>query len=66
MRIVVLVFDLDFIIDLRYFNKGRLVDIFEVFFDILDYEFEELKVVDERRYGVEYILRFLFVRDLIS
>lgn len=66
MRIVVLVFDLDFIIDLRYFNKGCLVDIFEVFFDILDYEFEELKVVDERRYGVEYILRFLFVRDLIS
>lgn len=47
MRIVVLVFDLDFIIDLCYFNKGCLVDIFEVFFDILDYEFEELKVVDE-------------------
>lgn len=66
MYIVVLVFDLDFIIDLCYLYKGCLVDIFEVFFDILDYEFEELKVVDEWRYEVEYILRFLFVRDLIS
>lgn len=47
MCIVVLVFDLDFIIDLCYLNKVCLVDIFEVFFDILDYEFEELKVVDE-------------------
>lgn len=66
MRTAVLASDPDLIIDLRHLNKGRPADTFEVFFDTLDHELEELKAADERRHGVEHISRFLSVRDLIS
>lgn len=55
MRTAVLASDPDLIIDLRHLNKGRPADTFEVFFDTLDHELEELKAADERRHGVEHI-----------
>lgn len=66
MWLVVLGLVFDLVVDLWYLNKGCLGDIFEVFFSVFEMEVEDLVVVDERRYNIEYILKFILVCDLIE
>lgn len=63
---VILGEDSEFIIDMRYLNKGRFGDIFNQFFEQFEKEVQLIMVVDERRYNVEYIVYYILVLDLIK
>lgn len=58
--------DPDLIIDLRHLNQGRPADTFEVFFNTLEHELEDVIAADERRHGVEHVAKYLSVRDLVA
>lgn len=66
VRLSVLGIDPDLVVDLRHLNKGRQNDTFDVFFQTLEKEIEDMVAADERRHNTEHISRFLSVRDMID
>lgn len=48
------------------FNLGRLNNKFDVFFEILLKEVEKIIVVDDRRYGIVYLLEFILLEEMVE
>ncbi|KAL3875452.1 hypothetical protein ACJMK2_033399 [Sinanodonta woodiana] len=66
VRLSVLGIDPDLVVDLRHLNKGRPNNTFDVFFQTLEKEIQDMVAADERRHNTEHISRFLSVRDMIE
>lgn len=48
------------------FNLGRLNNKFDVFFEILLKEVEKIIVVDDRWYGIVYLLEFILLEEMVE
>lgn len=48
------------------FNLGRLNNKFDIFFEILLKEVEKIIVVDDRWYGIVYLLEFILLEEMVE
>lgn len=54
------------LVDLRYFNIGRLIGWYDIFFEYLCFVVEEIIVVDERRYNIVYLFEWLLFGEFVE
>ena len=59
VRLAILSEERDMIVDLRHLNKGRPNDTFNIVFDYLEREIQDLIAADERRHNVEHISKYI-------
>ena len=58
--------DPDMITDLRHLNKGRPNDTFNVFYEQLEKQVDEMTATDERRHSIAHFSEYISIPDLIS
>ncbi|KAL3865743.1 hypothetical protein ACJMK2_043103 [Sinanodonta woodiana] len=63
VHLSVLGIDPDLVVDLRHLNKGRPNDTFDVFFQTLEKEIQDMVAADERRHNTEHISRFFVLPE---